>query len=230
MTDAILNLVLSSALFVGAHLFISHPPIRAPLRKTLGKWGFRAGYSLLSGAAFTWMIYSFGNAPRTMLWEAPIFVMHGSLTLMLIAVFLIICGATTPNPGIMDMEKQGLALGPSGVLKITRHPVMWGIALFGTSHILANGHLEGLIFFGSLVVLALAGASHIDYRKAQRLGDQWHKYVSITSHVPMAAIISGRSKVESGEIKWWQTLLTILVFSGFLIGHENMFGPYVMPM
>lgn len=230
MSEAFLHLIVSSVSFVIGHLILSHPSVRTPLRNKLGKIGFRGGYSLVAGATFTWMIWSFGNAPRTPLWEAPTFFVHGSLTLMVIAFFLIICGYTTPNPGVLDMEQKGIAQGPSGVMKITRHPVMWGVALFGISHILANGHLEGLIFFGSLSALALLGASHIDYRKSQRLGDVWRDYMAITSHIPMAAILSGRTRVEVGEIKWWQTLLTILAFIGFLIGHQHMFGSYVMPM
>ena len=116
-----------------------------------------------------WMIKAYGDAPRTILWDAHTAIRHGSLTVMLIAIFFVVCGVTSPNPGIMDMERKGLSSGAVGILKITRHPVMWGTALWGISHGLANGHLEGIVFFGSLSVLALVGASHIDFRKTKRL-------------------------------------------------------------
>lgn len=176
------------------------------------------------------MIWAYNTGSRLEIWAPPTFIIHGSLTAMLIAVFLIVCGATTPNPGMLDMVEKGLKCGPTGVLKITRHPVMWGITFWGISHALANGHLEGMVFFGSLAALALIGAFHIDYRKTKRLGDQWRDYVSVTSFFPFGALLSGRTRVEKTEIKWWQTVLTILVFSGFLIGHEFIFGPNVLPM
>jgi uncharacterized membrane protein len=230
MTEQQWYLIMASAAFVGSHLVFSHPPIRKPLREKFGKFGFFIFYSLTAGAALTWMVPSYGNASRTLLWEAPTFFRHGSLTVMLIAIFLIICGATTPNPGMMGMEKSGLGKGPAGVLKITRHPVMWGVALWAISHAIANGYIEGVIFFGSLALLALLGASHIDYRRTKQYGDQWRNYMAITSHVPFAAILGGRTRVDRSEFKWWQTLLTVAIYAGILIGHENFFGPNVMPL
>jgi len=229
MTDAMLQLVSASILFVVSHLLLSHPPIRTPLRQLLGKWGFRGAYSLISIALMFWMVTTYGDMPRTVLWDAHTSIRHGSLTVMLFAVFLMVCGATTPNPGIMDMEEKGLDGGAVGILKITRHPVMWGTALWGISHTLSNGHLEGIIFFGSLAALALLGASHIDHRRTERLGDRWRDYMAVTSHIPLGAIMSGRAKVEKGEIRWWQTLLSITLYTGFLFGHEAIFGPYVLP-
>jgi uncharacterized membrane protein len=230
MTGELIQLVAASVLFLGSHLFLSHPPVRNPLRERLGKWGFRSFYSLVSIAFMVWMVMAYGDAPRTDLWNAHTSIRHGSLTIMLFAIFLIICGATTVNPGIMDMQEKGLSNGAVGILKITRHPVMWGIALWGISHALSNGHLEGVIFFGSLSALALVGASHIDYRRTQRFGDKWRDYMAVTSHIPLGAIIKGRVKVEKGEIRWWQTLLSIILFVGLLFGHETLFGPYVLPM
>jgi len=177
-----------------------------------------------------WMVLAYGDAPRTVLWEAHTAIRHGSLTIMLLAFFLLVCGATTRNPGIMDMEEKGLQTGAIGILKITRHPVMWGMALWGVSHALANGHQEGLIFFGSLAALALVGASHIDYRRTLSLGDRWRDYMAVTSHVPLGAILSGRAKVGKGEIKWWQTLLSIALYASFLFSHETLFGRYVLPI
>jgi len=230
MTGETWILILACSLFVGSHLLISHPPVRDPLRRRIGKYGFRGGYSLISIASLTWMIMTYGDAPRTVLWNVPVFIRHGSLTVMVIAIFLIICGVTTANPGMIDMEEKGLKNGAIGILKITRHPVSWGIALWGVSHGLANGHLEGIIFFGSFAALSLIGASHIDYRKSRRLGDRWRDFMDVTSHAPFGAILRGRVRVEKGEIRWWQTLLTIVIFTGLLLAHETFFGQNVLPM
>jgi len=230
MNEYLMQLILASALFVGSHILLAAPVYRSALCKRLGEWGFRGLYSLISIALMAWMIKAYTNAPDTPLWDAPKFFTHGSLSLTLIAIFLIVCGYTTPNPGIMGMEKSGLKSGARGVLKITRHPVMWGVALWSIAHALSNGHLSALIFYGSLAVLALAGASHLDHKKTAQLGDDWRAYMAVTSHVPLAAIMTGRTRVEKGEIRWWQTVLSVLIYAGLLFGHDQFFGPYVLPL
>jgi len=230
MNEDLWQLILASALFVGSHIFLAAPRCRNPLRNRLGEWGFRGHYALISVVLLTWMIKAYSRAPVTPLWDAPKFFTHGSLSLMLIAIFLIVCGYTTPNPGIMGMEKSGLKSGARGVLKITRHPVMWGVALWAVAHALSNGHLSALIFYGSFVVLALAGASHLDHKKTEQLGDEWRTYMAETSHIPLAAIMTGRARVEKGEIRWWQTILTVLIYAGLLFGHDQLFGPNVLPL
>ena len=147
---------------------------------------------------------------------------------MILATFFIIAGYSTPNPGIMGMEQTGLENGTKGILKITRHPVIWGIALWGISHVLGNGHLAALIFFGGFSVLALTSAHHIDRRRQAKYGDAWRTYKEQTSFWPLGAIIMGRTRVERGEIPWWQTLLSIIAYVCMIWGHAYM-GRSVYP-
>jgi len=223
-------LISACILFVGGHLVLSHPPVRNPLREVLGKWGFRAVYSMAALGSLVWMITIYGTLPKTVLWHAPTFIRHGSLTVMLISIFLIVCGVTIFNPGLLEMEERGLKNGVVGILKITRHPVSWGVALWAVSHALASGHLEGAIFFGSFAALSLVGATHIDYRKSLRSGQPWREFVAATSHIPLGAIVTGRCRIEKGDFKWWQTLLSVALFLGLLFFHQAIFGKNVLPM
>jgi len=54
---------------------------------------------------------------------------------------------------------------PRGVYRITRHPLVMSIALFGALHLLPNGSTADVAFFGGFVAFALAGAWHQDRRK-----------------------------------------------------------------
>jgi predicted DCC family thiol-disulfide oxidoreductase YuxK len=68
-----------------------------------------------------------------------------------------------------------------GVLRITRHPVMWGVGLWAAVHLVANGDLASLLFFGGFLLTALGGAWHLDRRLAATEGERWRCFVAVTS-------------------------------------------------
>ncbi len=223
------ELAIASAAFVGLHMFMSSAAVRQPMTERLGVWPFRIVYSVISGVCFTWMIMAFNEAPRVELFDPGIGLKHLSLSVMAVACFLLVCGYTQANPTAVGMESAGLKAGAVGVLKVTRHPVMWGVALWALSHLLANGHVAAVIFFGSLAFLAIAGASHIDKNRQTQRQPGWDQYREVTSHVPMLAILKGKTRVERGEYRWWQILLSVALYLGFIVAHEPLFGYYVMP-
>ncbi|RMF09496.1 MAG: hypothetical protein D6763_07720, partial [Alphaproteobacteria bacterium] len=111
-----------------------------------------------------------------------------------------------------------------GILRVTRHPVMWGFVLWGVAHLLNNGDLKSVIFFGTFTVLALAGTRLIDAKRARTHGELWAAYVAKTSNLPFQAIIEGRNRFVFAEIGIWRTLAAVLVFGALLAGHEALFG------
>jgi len=229
MTGTITHLALACGLFLISHFGLSLKCLRIPISERIGYWGFKGLYGLVAFAAFAWMTMAYLDAPNVSLFAPPVAFQHGSLTLMLIAAFFVVTGYTTPNPAIMGMESAGLASGPRGVLKITRHPVMWGVAFWGTAHVLASGHLAALIFFGGLTALALGGALHIDAKRRASHGEAWAAYEAETSFIPLGAILAGRIRVEKGEVRWWQSLLTVGFYVGMLAAHAEA-GRDVFPM
>ena len=203
---------LSMTLFVTSHLAMSSEKFRSKIILCYGNYGFLGLYSLVSGALFGLAIHTFLNAPHIQVFTPVTALKQVSLALMVFSAFFVVAGYTTPNPGLIGMERFGLNSGAKGVLKITRHPVMWGVFLWGISHILSNGHQAALIFFGGISILALTGALHIDRKRNVIYGDKWVKFKKTTSFVPMIAIVVGRTQIERGEIPWWQTALSILVY------------------
>ncbi len=228
-TGTVSGLIIASALFIGTHMIMSATKFRTASIHKIGVWPFRLIYSLVSGVLFTWMIAAYIHAPYTVIFEPATGLKHLSYSLMAISCLLLVCGYTQPNATAVGMENRGLAAGASGVLKVTRHPVMWGIAFWAICHFVANGHLAAMIFFGSMGFLAIAGAWHIDRKKRQLADPEWDAYMALTSNVPMLAIIKGKTRVERGEYKWWQILLSAALYIGLFVFHEPMFGPYVMP-
>ena len=205
MTSTLWGLTLSMTLFVVSHLALSGPAVRPRLVAALGENGFRGAYSIVSIVLIVWVAKTYAGAPFVEIWFPPTALRHLSLSVMPFAFILLVGGLTTPNPTLAMANTAAIAgRGPTGMLKITRHPMMWGIALWGITHLLAKGDAASLILFGGMTVLALVGARAIDAKKERQLGDRWTAYEAETSFVPFVALAAGRTQLGFGEIGWWR--------------------------
>ncbi len=206
MTEFLLHLFLAMGLFAVSHVVLPILPLRSALISVLGEQLYLAFYSILSIGLLAWVIMAYKAAPKVELFEPNTAMRHASLTLMLMSSFFTVAGIASRNPSLVPAEKLGWRPEAKGIFNITCHPLMWGIALWGFSHALANGHAAALALFGGMAALAVAGALHIDFRKRKTLGDTWLDFEKQTSFIPLAAIAAGRIRMEKGEIFWWQNV------------------------
>ena len=56
---------------------------------------------------------------------------------------------------------------PRGVFAITRHPMMWGFALWAVVHALVNPTPASLVVSATIAILALGGAAGQDMQEAE---------------------------------------------------------------
>lgn len=187
------ELALALAAFVGTHFLMSHP-LRAPMAKALGAMGFQIVYSLISIGTFAWAVMAFGRAPTTEpFWPVGDLVWWAATVLMLIGSILF-AGSLFGNPALPRPDARQLAQAPArGVFAITRHPMMWGFALWALVHALVAPNAATLTLSGFIAFLALAGSAGQDRKKAALMGDEWKDWASRTSFVPFAAQLSGKS-------------------------------------
>jgi uncharacterized membrane protein len=220
------HLIVASLAFLATH-YVASTPLRDVLVSVLGK-SYLALYSLVAFATLGWMIWAFYHAPFINLWYA-VALRPIPLVVMPFAMVFVVCALATPNPTAVGQERLLKSAGPArGILRITRHPLMWGFALWALSHILARGDLAAVIFFGTFAVLAISGAWLIDRRKAAALGDGWRHFAAVTSNVPFAAIASGRNQFKLAEIGWWKILLGLAFYSVVLVFHHQLFGAHAI--
>ncbi len=215
------QLVLACAAFLATH-FVSSTPLRGALAGAMGEKAYQAVYSLAAFATLGWMIWAYGKAPIEVLWPglrlAPAIVMP-------FAFILMACGLLSRNPTLVGagrlLKREDAA---SGILRVTRHPLMWGFALWAGAHILARGELKATVFFGSFLVLALLGARSIDRRRAASAGEDWKRFAAATSFVPFAAIAAGRNRVVASEIGLRNPAIGLALYAAFLWLHPVVFG------
>jgi uncharacterized membrane protein len=232
-SDMMVQLALASGLFLASHLGLSVPPVRTALTDRIGETGFRLIYSLIALALLLWMVFAYRAAPPVFVWQPSTALQHLSLTIMPFACILLVAGLATPNPSALGSEQPHVAAaGPVGILAITRHPVMWGIALWGAAHLLANGDAPAMILFGSLTVLALAGAILQDWRKRELAGEAWAAFARRSSYLPFAAMATGRVRTGLREIGYGKMAGGLALYAVLLVLHPWLFGvsPFAPPV
>lgn len=223
------NLIAAAAFFVLIHLLVSGTRVRDALTDRIGPGPYMGLFSLASVAGLVWLGMAFGQA-RGAAWNAgywaPTEVTRGiQLGLQLIAVLLIFPGLTTPNP--TSVRQEGALDRPDvikGMLRISRHPFLWGVAIWALGHLLVNGEPASLVLFGSMFLLAVSGTFSIDAKRRRVLGETWDAFAARTSNVPFAAIADGRQTLSLAEIGWWRILAAILLWLVLTWAHPMLFG------
>lgn len=221
--DPIAHLALATLVFLATH-FVASTPLRGPLVEAIGDKAYLGAYSLVSFVTIGWMGWAYVHAPFQPVWQVP-GVKLWPLVVMPFALILVVSGVMTKNPSAVGQAAALKAADPArGMLRVTRHPVMWGIALWAAVHLVARGDLASLVFFGGFLVLALAGTALIDARKADTLGEEWAKFAAVTSNVPFSAIVEGRNHFAAGEIGAKRVLVGLAVYGLIIAIHPWLFG------
>jgi len=215
-------LVAATAAFLLTHL-VSGTPLRARLVGAMGEWPYRGAYSGLAFVTLGLMIWAYSGAPREALWAG---VRWLPMVVMPIAFVLITCGYFR-NPTMVGADKLLRSEDPArGMIRITRHPIMWGVMLWAAAHVLARGDVRSLVFFGGFLLVAAIGTLSLDRRK--RANPDWGRFAAVTSHVPFVAIAQGRNRLVWREIGWKRPLIGLAAFAAFFFLHPWLFGarPY----
>jgi uncharacterized membrane protein len=221
------KLLIATAAFLATH-YVASTPLRARLVTTLGNNGYLVLYSAAAVATLVAMIHAYYRAPFIGLWYVP-GLRYAPLFVMPLAMILLACGLMTRNPAAVGQEGVLKTEQPvRGILRVTRHPVMWSIVLWAASHILVRGDAASVVFFGSFLGLAVSGTVLIDRRKRIALGADWGHFAAATSNIPFGAIMAGRNRFSAGEIGWSRLAAGLALYALVLWLHPLLFGarPY----
>lgn len=223
-------LILGAALFLLIHLLVSGTAMRAKLVARFGQKTYVRGFSIASAVGLGLMIYGYSGARFQGLWASAAGVRHGTAAVMLIACILLAGAFMRRNPTTVGMGGALRGEAPAkGMLRITRHPFLWAIALWALSHLAANGDLASVVLFGTLLIVALIGPFLIDGKLAAEHGADWERYAAVTSNVPFAAILTGRNKLSIAEIGWKTPALGVALYVVLLLLHPIVIGVTPLP-
>lgn len=192
--NSVMPELIAAIAFVGTHFLLSHP-LRSPLVSMMGERGFSALYSLVALGTFIWLVVEYRGAPLS----PPLWPVGNALWALVTLVMLIsstlFMGSLLKNPALPNPGSPGkLPPTAKGVYAVTRHPMMWGIALWGLCHIAIFPVTANIVLCGTIIILALGGAALQDKKKEKLQPETWPLWEAKTGYWPFAAIAAGRAK------------------------------------
>lgn len=221
------ELIWSLMAFVGTHFLLSHP-LRTPIVKAVGEGVFQGIYSVVALATFVWVYFAFSAAPRGIdFWPVGDTLWAIASALMLIGSILF-AGSFMGNPAMAAPGAEKAAMQPArGVFAITRHPMMWGFALWGVVHALVAPYQASLALCLAMIILALVGSAGQDRKKARLMGDSWNDWRSRTSFLPYGNQLRGRTGWATAWPGRTPVLLGVAIWLGASYLHPMLGGPVV---
>lgn len=209
--------------FAATHTIPSSVSLRPRLIARLGLRGFQVLYSLVALATFVPLVqvYFANTHAGPLLWNLSALpgVRVLAIAVSALAVILLVLAYAQPSPvGLMP----GVPRRARGVTRITRHALFMAISLWALAHLLVNGFLTDVVFFGGFVVYGLYGSYHQDARK-QAEQDMAGFYAE-TSLLPFGAIVAGRNQLVLSEIPIVGVAVGVVAAMLLYTFHDRLFG------
>lgn len=234
VTPELRALAIAALAWVLLHLLVAGSPLRRAIVGRIGEHGFQGMFSLLSLAGLIALVWTYRGAAAVGvnfdLWVPVRGALWAPILVMPVALLLLIGSLTTPNPTSVGMEKVLQADEPArGLLRVTRHPMLWGLILWAGAHTLANGDAASTVLFAAVAIPAACGMLSIDRKRARRDPEGWRRYAALTSILPFAAILAGRNRFVAAEVGLWRVALA-LVLAGLIVAlHPLLIGASALP-
>ena len=220
-------LLLTAAAWLFLHIGVSGTRLRGGLVAALGTNGFRAAFSLASAALMVALVLAWRAAPTTLLWVPPP-GLRWALVVVMVPAFILFAGSLMTRNATSVGQEKALTAEPRGMIRITRHPMLWSFALWAAVHVIGNGDSAAVVFFGAFLVTALAGMPSLDAKMAARDPAGWAGFAARTSLLPFGAILAGRNRFPGREILG-PALVGTLAWAALLHLHPLAFGVSPLP-
>lgn len=136
-----LILILGLIVFLGTHVFTMMRGARAGAIARLGEGPYKGLYSIVSAIGLVLIVWGFGRYRAhdwIDIWYPPVWTRHLAVLLVWAAF---ICLASAYLPG--------------RIKRALKHPMLAGVKLWATAHLIANGDLGSILLFGSILAWAV---------------------------------------------------------------------------
>jgi len=225
-----LELFLATLAFVGGHFAISSTPLRAWLVGRLGERGYLGLFSLLMTVAMGWMVLSYIDAPVIVIWPPWPGMRYVPLVVMPVSLILAIAALRPDSPTMVGGESRRLTPASLGLFAVTRHPFLWGAALWALAHMTVNSDIAPLILMGGILTLALGGTVAIDAKLRTNHPEAWRELPRHTSNLPFAALLAGRAELRMSAVDWLPVVGGLGAYPLLLATHQWLFGVSPFPL
>lgn len=136
--------------------------------------------------------------------------------------FLLLYPATFNLAEVAAIKKPGFRIYESGVMRITRHPQLWGQVIWCVAHAAWMGTSLTAVASLGLVAHHCFAVWNGDRRLKDRFGEEWEAYAARTSVLPFRAVLDGRQRIEVKELAVKAYLGVLVFIIGTYVGHPAM--------
>lgn len=213
----------SLVLFIALHSIPAVPQIRSRLIGRCGRATYFTLYSVASTATLVlvfWTAYRLDYVP---LWDAYAWQAWVTIVFAPVGLFLVIAGLVSANPFSVTLRRE---TGKTGaIVRVTRHPVPVGFALWAASHLIPNGDLRSVILFSIFALFSLGGIAMQEKRARRRMGTNFSSAIAGTSILPLRTLFS-KSAIPVVDLPLVLSLLATAAMTAGLLGgwHELLIG------
>ncbi|KAJ8903627.1 hypothetical protein NDN08_004729 [Rhodosorus marinus] len=176
--------------------------LRATVTEVIGERLYRVGFAFVS---IPWAVLNIGffiahRYDGMQLWRIQ--GVPGAPEAVWISAalsFYLLYPATFNLLEIAAVQKPTFRIYETGIMRITRHPQLWGQVLWCICHSAWIGTTMPLVASAGLLAHHFLGAWNGDRRLRLKYGKEWEEYAERTSLLPFEAVLDGRQKLDIRE-------------------------------
>lgn len=217
-------LILASFAVLLTHLGVSSTPLRGVIADSVGEQGYLGIFSLTAAVTLGFLIYAYINIPHAhFVWMPGMTARAFAKVLMPFAFIFLVSGLMVRNPTSVGQD-AAVTAETGAILKITRHPMQWGILLWAILHLVANGDRASIVFFGTFALLSSLGMLAMDAKRKKLADENWKNFFATTSYFPFMALLQGRAQLRIMELNWLAVgigavlYVLVFIFHGWVAG------------
>jgi uncharacterized membrane protein len=222
-------LFLAVAAFLATHTIPALPRLRSRLIAWLGWRSYMVAYSALSLLVIGWVAWAYRQAPYLPLWDYDPRLNWVPLLVMPWALVAIALGVVRPNPLSISFFGDNGQFDPArpGLLRLSRHPLLWGFLLWALAHMVPNGDAASLLLFGLLAVLSTAGMVGLDLKRRRSLGRA--RWQALTAHCPIGPWPGPKTPWRLTARDGLALVLGVALYGLILAFHQSVIGVSPFP-
>lgn len=211
-------LVIAIAIFLATHIVLAENPARGVLVRALGERPFAWSYGVIAVLQLIWIGQAVEGAPVVRYWEPPAWVSAIPLLVMPLALLFLVCGFTQNNPTASLASGRLARREVTGILAVTRNPVMWGLGLWSLAHLAVVAEVAEALRYAAFAALALLFLPRIEAKQRAKWGEvAWIDFVARSSNVPFVAMAQSRAQLRWREIGALRFVVTASLYIAIVL-------------
>lgn len=210
--------------FGASHIALSSTRVRPRLVEKLGEQGYMGVFSLVALVIFATLcrIYFTNRHAGPWMWTVQVgpILRWTIYSLMAVAFTLMVAGNMGKQMVVSAAMGGAESVEIRGIHRITRHPTMLGMAIFGLLHLVANASTTDVAFFAGFPIFTILGCWHQEQRMLKDKGPEFRSYVEATPFFPF----TGRDSLQGvRELSRLAIVIGIAATTGIRLLHGPLF-------